>query len=140
MALALINPKEDRRAGAKKSSSYDVEKQVKNYEKRLGSAKDEATDDRNWLEKALNLGQNQGLIKDIFEILNRPQNAIFSGISSAQKGEGFGAGFKKGITGEKRTEGKAARGRGQGAGKLCGKEQMRGVLPGKAAGGTEGSL
>lgn len=106
MALALINPKEDRRAGAKKSSSYDVEKQVKNYEKRLGSAKDEATDDRNWLEKALNLGQNQGLIKDIFEILNRPQNAIFSGISSAQKGEGFGAGFKKGITGEKRTEGK----------------------------------
>ena len=55
-----------------------------NYKTRLeaGGVKNPGADDRNGLEKLLNLGQNQGLIKDIFEILGRPQQAIFTGIKT----------------------------------------------------------
>lgn len=91
-------------------SSSDLDKQnkkVNNLKARLeqgGVDVEKELDDRNWLEKLLNLRQDQGLIKDVFEVLNRPQQAIFSGWRNAQEGGSFGEGAKKGITGNDDTQ------------------------------------
>ena len=71
------------------SQGYDVEK---------------LTDKRNWLEKALNLEQDQNALFDIFEILGRPQQALFGGIKAAQEGKDVLKGAKEGLTGEKDTQ------------------------------------
>lgn len=63
----------------------------------------EAIDKRNWLEKALNLKQDQNFIFDVFELLNRPQQALFGGIESLQNGGDFLEGAGQGITGNKDT-------------------------------------
>lgn len=79
---------------------------INNYSARLaagGVDPSEATDTRNWLEKALNLKQDQNFIFDIFEILNRPQQALFSGWKEAQEGGNFLEGAKQGITGNDET-------------------------------------
>ena len=104
-----------RTTGVKKSTSssasrvYDPKKQAENYEKRLAGAginPDDVTDNRSWLEKTLNLEKDQNFLFDIFEIINRPQNALFTAISNAQQGEDFFEGLKEGITGNKKTSGK----------------------------------
>ncbi len=64
----------------------------------------EALDTRNWLEKGLNLKQDQNFLFDIFEILNRPQQALFGGIENYQQGGDFLEGAKQGITGNKDTQ------------------------------------
>ena len=71
------------------SQGYDVEK---------------LTDKRNWLEKALNLEQDQNALFDIFEIIGRPQQALFGGIKAAQEGKDVLKGAKEGLTGEKDTQ------------------------------------
>lgn len=89
-----------------KSSSFDPKKQIANYNTRLenlGIDSKKATDKRNWLEKLLNLPENQGVLSDISEIIGRPQQALFGGIDAAQKGGDFWEGAKEGITGEKET-------------------------------------
>lgn len=91
------------------SSGQSLDKKIANYERRLEAAGidvDEATDKRNPIEKALNLKQGQNALFDIFEILNRPQNALFTGINNLQKGKDFGKGLEEGITGKKNTSGK----------------------------------
>ena len=98
-----------KRSTSSSTKSYDPRNQVSNYQTRLrgmGVNPEDATDDRNWLEKALNLEKDQNLLFDIFEILNRPQNALFSGIKAVQEGEDFFEGLKSGITGETKTSGK----------------------------------
>jgi len=60
------------------------------------------TDTRNPLEKFLNLRENQNVIFDIFEVLNRPQQALFGGITEALEGGDFGEGLDKGWTGKDR--------------------------------------
>ena len=83
------------------------QKTINNYSARLaagGVNPEQASDDRNFLEKALNLTPNQNALFDLFEILNRPQEALFGGIESLQKGEDFLEGAKEGITGNKRTQ------------------------------------
>jgi hypothetical protein len=49
-------------------------------------------DNRNFIQKALNLDEDKGLLMSTFEILNRPQQAVVSGLT--------GEGFMKGLTGE----------------------------------------
>ena len=46
-----------------------------------------ALDDRTALEKLLNLRQNQGALRDVFEVLGRPQQALFSGWKASQEGK-----------------------------------------------------
>lgn len=101
--------------GVKRSTSssntrnFDPEKQNKNYETRLkslGINPEEATDNRNFIERALNLEKDQNILFDIFELINRPQNALFTGISNAINGDDFFEGLRQGITGEKKTSGK----------------------------------
>ncbi len=48
------------------------------------------TDNRNFLEKTLGLPEDQNIVFDIFELLGRPQQAIFGAINAAQKGEDIG--------------------------------------------------
>jgi hypothetical protein len=62
---------------------YDPAKQVEGYQKRIAGAGQDpeaAVDTRNFVEKALNLTENQNALFDVFEIINRPQQAIFGGI------------------------------------------------------------
>lgn len=83
-----------------------IQNDIKNYETRLTNAginPDDVTDKRNWLEKALNLEQDQNVLFDIFEILDRPRNALATGIQNALEGDDFLKGLGEGITGESKT-------------------------------------
>lgn len=63
----------------------------------------EATDTRNWLEKTLNLTPDQNVVFDVFEVLNRPQQALFGGIENRQNNGSFLEGAKEGLFGNKDT-------------------------------------
>lgn len=83
------------------------QKSINNLKAQLtvgGVDPNEALDKRNFIEKKLNLTPNQNAIFDIFKILNRPQQALFGGIESVQKGEDFSEGAKQGIKGNKKTQ------------------------------------
>lgn len=83
------------------------QKSINNLKAQLtvgGVDPNEALDKRNFIEKKLNLTPNQNAIFDIFEILNRPQQALFGGIESVQNGEDFSEGAKQGIKGNKKTQ------------------------------------
>ena len=56
-------------------------------------------DSRNPLEKLFNVREDQNWLFDIFEVLNRPQQAVFSGIKAAIRGEDVGKEFMEGLTG-----------------------------------------
>ena len=89
-----------------KSSGNRMQNTVSNYKTRLksiGVNPEDVEDNRNALEKLLNLEKDQNVLFDIFEILNRPQNALFTGIDNALSGGSFGEGLKEGITGETKT-------------------------------------
>lgn len=58
-------------------------------------------DNRNFVEKALNLTPDQNFLFDFFEVLNRPQQALFGAISAGQNNEDIGAGAMAGFTGDK---------------------------------------
>lgn len=91
------------------SNSNTIENQISNYKKRLknvGIDPEEVTDKRNPIEKLLNLEEDQNVLFDIFEILGRPQNALFSAIDEAASGGSFLEGAKQGFTGEKKVSGK----------------------------------
>ena len=91
------------------TSSDKLGNQAKNYRTRLqniGVDADDVTDNRNFLEKALNLEKDQNVLFDIFEILDRPRNALFTGVQSAMDGGSFGEGLLEGIKGETETSGK----------------------------------
>ena len=91
------------------ASSNKLENQVKNYKTRLGNIgidAEDVTDNRNALEKFLNLEKDQNVLFDIFEVLDRPRNALFTGIQSAVDGGSFGEGLLEGIKGETETSGK----------------------------------
>lgn len=97
------------RSAAPKTQKELLENQLSNYKTRLqsiGKDPEEVTDDRNWLEKALNLEKDQNVLFDIFEILDRPRNALFTGIKNANENKDFVEGLKQGITGKEETSGK----------------------------------
>lgn len=95
-----------KRLGKDKDTEEYLQNQISNLKTRLesGGVKNPEADDRNALEKWLNLKQDQGLIRDVFEILNRPQQAIFTGIKNSQEGGSFLEGMKEGITGNEETD------------------------------------
>lgn len=84
------------------------QKQVGNLKARIAASgidPDEAIDKRNWFEKFTNLPQDQNMVFDFFDLLNRPQQALFKGVSNVQTGEGsFGEGLVQGITGKSNTD------------------------------------
>jgi hypothetical protein len=83
--------------------TYDPVKQTQGYLRRLEGAGvdvDKAADPRNVVEKALNLRPNQNVLFDIFEVINRPQQAFFNSWKAIQEGQNVGEAFKRGITGE----------------------------------------
>ena len=89
------------------SSSYATNQvnYLKNKLKANDIDPDKAIDTRNPLEKALNLTPDQNVVFDLFEIINRPQQALFGAIDSAQKGEDAWQGALEGLTGNKDTSG-----------------------------------
>lgn len=96
-----------RSSRSSRASKFDINKQNANYRTRLASSginPDDVTDKRNFLEKALNLEKDQNVLFDIFELIGRPQQALFGGIESMQEGGSFGEGAKEGITGERKTQ------------------------------------
>lgn len=101
--------KGNRTSTTKQKSSKDILKnQINNYETRLKTAgydTEKLKDTRNPIEKFLNLTPNQNVLFDIFELLNRPQQALFGAIDSAQKGKDAGKGALQGLTGKKYTTG-----------------------------------
>ena len=88
-----------------------LESQRKNLEKRLlAEGIDPNTlggefDNRNFLEKALNLKPDQGMLLDFFEVINRPVEAIKAGISAGVDGKDVLAGAWEGLSGEVVTPG-----------------------------------
>jgi transcriptional regulator with XRE-family HTH domain len=91
----------------KPKPKYDPAKQSEGIKKRIaGAGLDPAKqqDTRNFIEKGLNLKEGQNAIFDIFEVLNRPQQALFGGIEASIEGKDFLEGARKGITGEKETQ------------------------------------
>lgn len=71
-----------------------LQKQIDNLSTRMeasGVDTSKAKDSRNAVEKFLGLPENQNFVFDIFELLNRPQQALFGAINAAQKGEDAGA-------------------------------------------------
>ncbi|MEE3417762.1 MAG: hypothetical protein VZQ62_00315 [Methanosphaera sp.] len=70
-----------------------LQKQIDNLSTRMeasGVNTSKAKDSRNAVEKFLGLPENQNFVFDIFELLNRPQQALFGAINAAQKGEDAG--------------------------------------------------
>ena len=92
------------KAKKEKTISEKLNSQIGNYKTRLKAAGQD-TDKRNFIEKALNLPEGQNALFDIFEILGRPQQAVFGAIDAAQNGEDAWEGFKEGLGGSKKTSG-----------------------------------
>ena len=93
-----------KKTSTEKSTSEKLQSQINNYKTRL-EASGQDTDKRNWLEKALNLPEGQNALFDIFEIIGRPQQALFGAIDAAQTGEDVWEDFKRGLGGAKTTSG-----------------------------------
>lgn len=93
-----------------KTTSSQLQKNqntINTYKTRLASSgvdPEEATDKRNWFEKWANLPQDQNFLFDIFELINRPQQALFTGWKNAQEGKDFWEGAKAGFTGTDTTQ------------------------------------
>lgn len=90
-------------------TTYDPLKQVEGYEKRLeasGIDPEKATDKRSWLERALNLEEDQNTLFDIFEVLERPQQALFGAIKAGQEGGNAGKAAWEHFKGNEHTYGK----------------------------------
>ena len=83
-----------------------LQKQINNLSTRMNaSGVDtlETKDTRNAVEKFLGLPENQNFIFDVFELLNRPQQALFGAIDAAQRGEDIGAAAWSNFKGDKET-------------------------------------
>lgn len=82
----------------KTTSSNNMSSKISNYEKRLSSIgvnTEETKDTRNPIEKFFNVKQDQNVLFDIFEVLGRPQQALFGGIEAVQQGGDFFEGAKE---------------------------------------------
>jgi hypothetical protein len=89
------------------SGGRNLQSQLRNYKTRFQAAgQNDPTDTRNWLEKKLNLEEDQNVLFDIFEIIGRPQQALFGAIDAAASGENALTGAKEGFTGERKVSGK----------------------------------
>ena len=88
-----------------------LEKQRANLDKRLrAEGIDPDTlggefDNRNIIEKALNLTPDQGFLMDFFEVIDRPVQAVKQAIVAGKEGENILEGFFEGISGQERISG-----------------------------------
>lgn len=83
-----------------------LQKQIDNLSTRMEAAgvdSSKAKDSRNAIEKFLGLPENQNFVFDVFELLNRPQQALFGAINAAQKGEDAGAAAWSNFKGDTKT-------------------------------------
>ena len=90
----------------KERAPYDPAKQAEGIATRLegsGLPVEQATDTRSFVERSLNLTEDQNFLFDVLEVLGRPQQALFGGIQSKQKGQTFWEGFKNGLSGNEYT-------------------------------------
>jgi hypothetical protein len=93
MAKGSLTPKE---------SSYNAQSQVDNLKERMkgsGIDPDEAMDTRGFLGKAFNLTPDQNFFFDVFEVLERPQQALFNAWEAKQDGGDIKEALKAGISG-----------------------------------------
>ena len=84
----------------------NLQKQINNLSTRMNAAGVDtsvAKDTRNAVEKFLGLPENQNFIFDAFELLNRPQQALFGAIDAAQRGEDIGEAAWSNFKGDKET-------------------------------------
>lgn len=90
-----------------KSNREKLKDQLDNYNTRLSSlGYEDVTDTRNWFEKLANLEQDQNVLFDIFELLGRPQQALYGAIDAATNDENVLEGALEGFKGEKKLTGK----------------------------------
>lgn len=90
-----------------KSTKEELESQLSNYKTRLQAAgQDDPTDTRNWFEKLTNLEQDQNVLFDIFELIGRPQQAIYGAIDAATNNEDILEGAWEGFKGDRKLTGK----------------------------------
>ena len=99
----------EKRYGSKKSTTQlsKNNKLINNRLARLeagGVDTTSALDDRTALEKLLNLRQNQGAFRDVFEVLGRPQQALFSGWKASQEGKDIKEAALSGLKGKDYTQ------------------------------------
>ena len=90
-------------ATATSRTEYDPLKQAEGYARRLeavGVDVEKETDDRNIIGRALNLQKNQNFLFDVFEVIGRPQQALFGALEAAGKGQDVLKGFTKGLSGD----------------------------------------
>lgn len=83
--------------------TYDPGEQAEGLKTRLegsGLEHESFTDDRNFLGKMLNLTPNQNFLFDVFEIIERPQQAVFQGIKAIQDDENVFDGMWQGLSGK----------------------------------------
>lgn len=88
------------------SNNQSISSKIGNYETRLSSIgidTEEAKDTRNPVEKFFNVKEDQNFLFDIFEVLGRPQQALFGGIESVQQGGSFLEGAAENWKGEDTT-------------------------------------
>ena len=70
-----------------------VQKQIDNLTTRMGASgvdTSKTKDSRNAVEKFLGLPENQNFLFDVFDLLGRPQQAVFGAVHAKQKGEDAG--------------------------------------------------
>ena len=90
-----------------KSNREKLKDQLDNYNTRLSSlGYEDVTDTRNWFEKVANLEQDQNVLFDIFELLGRPQQALYGAIDAATNDENILEGALEGFKGDKKLTGK----------------------------------
>lgn len=80
-----------------KTKEQNTQSQIDNLKTRMkagGVDVDKATDKRNILEKALGLPEDQNFLFDIFELLGRPQQALFGAWKENQEGGDLGDSLK----------------------------------------------
>ena len=84
----------------------NLQKQINNLSTRMNAAGVDTSgvkDTRNAVEKFLGLPENQNVVFDFFELLNRPQQALFGAIDAAQRGEDIGEAAWSNFKGDKET-------------------------------------
>ncbi len=88
-------------------TQYDPLKQAAGYTRRLeeglGVDVEKEIDDRNFIGRALNVRKNQNFLLDLFEVIGRPQQAIFAGLEAGAKGEDPFKAMERGLSGDKIT-------------------------------------
>lgn len=93
-------------APSNNSKQDSLQTKIDNLSTRMEAAgvdTSKAKDSRNAVEKFLGLPENQNVVFDIFEILGRPQQALFGAINAAQKGEDAGAAAWSNFKGDTQT-------------------------------------